>query len=515
MQMKFHLITLGCPKNSVDSEGMQGLLLAQGHRPVETAEAADVVIVNTCSFIQAARDETVGLLRELARTKRPGQGLVAAGCMAESHRDQLVADVPGLDATLSTQEWMRIPEVLRRLENTARGEMSTGQGAIPMIALSPVVSSAVVPLIPLAPASSSAVVPLIPLAPAAAPVAQTVAATPATLGSYGDWRTTPIKRHVRGPSAYLKISDGCNLRCAFCSIPSFKGDMRSKAMGAILGEARELVEAGVQEIILVAQHLTDYGRDLKLKDGLATLLGELCQVVPQDRWIRLMYAYPQSITPGVMRVIAEHPQICRYLDMPLQHAHPATLRRMRRPPDTEKTAALIRELRMTVPDIALRTTFIVGFPGETREEYGALLGFLETMEFDRAGFFRYSQEPGTAAATLEGQVSERVKQRRWDEAMALQQEIALRRARRWVGRSLRVLVEGSGTAEDGAPLIAGRSYRDAPEIDGLVWARGTAPVGTFVDVRVERATPYDLWGTLVSEVSARMPALPLAAATAM
>jgi len=326
------------------------------------------------------------------------------------------------------------------------------------------------------------------------PVAVT---TPDTLGSYGDWRTTPIMRSVKGPSAYLKISDGCNLRCAFCSIPSFKGDMRSKAMGAILGEARELVEAGVKEIILVAQHLTDYGRDLKMKDGLATLLDELAQVVPEDRWIRLMYAYPQSVTPGVMRAIADHPQICRYLDMPLQHAHPATLRRMRRPPDTAKTEALIRELRATVPDLALRTTFIVGFPGETREEYVELLRFLERMQFDRAGFFRYSQEPGTPAAALPAQVSDRVKQRRFDEAMALQQQVSFERSRRAVGRTLKVLVEGTGEADDGSPLVAGRSYRDAPEIDGLVWAYGSAPIGTFVDVKVEHATPYDLWGSLV------------------
>jgi ribosomal protein S12 methylthiotransferase len=468
--MKYHLITLGCPKNAVDSEGMQGLLLAQGHRPVESAEAADVVIVNTCSFIQAARDETVGILRDLAERKGPGQHLVAAGCMAESHRDQLLADVEGLDATLSTREWTCIPEVLTRFGPTgSRQPTRVDMGMIPLIALN----------------STEPAGPSIPL----------MQSQPETLGAYGDWRTTPITRQVRGPSAYLKISDGCNLRCAFCSIPSFKGDMRSKAMGAILGEARELIDGGVQEIILVAQHLTDYGRDLKLKDGLATLLEELCQVVPRDRWIRLMYAYPQSITPGVMRVIADHPQICRYLDMPLQHAHPATLRRMRRPPDTAKTEALIQELRRMVPDISLRTTFIVGFPGETREEYRELLSFLERMELDRAGFFRYSQEPGTPAASLPGQVSERVKQRRFDEAMALQQAISLQRNRRWAGRTLRILVEGSGTADDGSPLIVGRSYRDAPEIDGLVWARGTAPTGTFVDVVVERATAYDLWGT--------------------
>jgi ribosomal protein S12 methylthiotransferase len=466
--MKYHIVTLGCPKNAVDSEGMHGLLLGEGHAAVESPEAADVVIVNTCSFIQAARDETVGVLRDLADAKHAGQRIIAAGCMAESHRDQLLRDVAGLDDTISTKEWMRIVDV-------ARGAAPNG---------------------------------VIPLTPTAAPptfALEPTTATPAadTIGAYGDWRTTPIKRHVHGPSAYLKISDGCNLRCAFCSIPSFKGDMRSKAMGAILGEARQLVEAGVQEIILVAQHLTDYGRDLRLKDGLATLLEELCQVVPEGRWIRLMYAYPQSITPGVMRAIVDHPQICRYLDMPLQHAHPSTLRRMRRPPDTAKTAALLNELRAAVPDIALRTTFIVGFPGETREEYAELLRFLETMQFDRAGFFRYSQEPGTPAATLDGQVSDRVKQRRWSEAMALQQDISLGRNRRWVGRSLPMLVEGTGTSEDGTPLVVGRSFRDAPEIDGMIWARGTAATGTFVDVAIDRATHYDLWGTVGAQSAER------------
>lgn len=464
--MKYHIVTLGCPKNTVDSEGMHGLLLGQGHNVVETPEDADVVIVNTCSFIQAARDETVGVLRDLTNAKHAGQRVIAAGCMAESHRAQLLSDVAGLDDTVSTKEWMKIPAVLA---NASNGSVFPGNfSAAPNALTIPLQLTAQTPRV----------------------------ATGDTIGEYGDWRTTPIKRHVSGPSAYLKISDGCNLRCAFCSIPSFKGDMRSKAMGAILGEARELVDAGVKEIILVAQHLTDYGRDLKLKDGLATLLDELCQVVPQDRWIRLMYAYPQSITPGVMRAIADNPQICRYLDMPLQHAHPATLRRMRRPPDTAKTAALLHELRATVPDIALRTTFIVGFPGETREEYTELLRFLSEMEFDRAGFFRYSQEPGTPAATLDGQISDRVKQRRWSEAMALQQEISLGRNRRWIDRDIRMLVEGTGSAEDGTPLIAGRSFRDAPEIDGMIWARGTATPGTFVDVHVDRTTHYDLWGTL-------------------
>lgn len=478
--MKYHLITLGCPKNNVDSEGMHGLLLAQGHTTVGAADEADVVIVNTCSFIQAARDETLGVLRELGQAKRPGQRLIAAGCMAESHREQLTQVVPEVDATLSTKEWMRIGEVIA----PARAKRGIG-------------------LIELTPAASPK--PLIELTPVQiAPV--TAAASPGsvTLGDYGDWRTTPIKRHVSGPSAYLKISDGCNLRCAFCSIPSFKGDLRSKAVGAILGEARELVEAGVQEIILVAQHLTDYGRDLKLQDGLAVLLRELAQVVPQDRWLRLMYAYPSSITPGVIQAIADYPQIATYLDMPLQHAHPDTLRRMRRPPDTAKTKQIIHDLRAAVPDIAIRTTFIVGFPGETRDEFDALLAFLDEMEFDRAGFFRYSNEPGVHSATLDGQVSERVKQRRFEQASALQQQVSLRKNQRWVGRTLRVLVEGSGEAE-GRPVVIGRSFRDAPEIDNFVWGFGEATAGSFVEVAIERATDYDLWGTVVPQLASVEP----------
>lgn len=484
--MKYHLITLGCPKNTVDSEGMHGLLLAQGHAAAPSPEQADVVIVNTCSFIQAARDETIQVLRELGQAKQPGQRLIAAGCMAESHGAQIVQDVPEVDATLSTKEWVRIGEVI------APHAAKSGNDLIELLPSTahPLAKG----LIELAAASVSAK-PLIELTPMT-PVPRGLAPAAATLGSYGDWRTTPIKRHARGPSAYLKISDGCNLRCAFCAIPSFKGDLRSKALGAILGEARELVEAGVNEIILVAQHLTDYGRDLKLDDGLAVLLNELCRIVPDDRWIRLMYAYPASITPSVMQAIADHPQIVPYLDMPLQHAHPDTLRRMRRPPDTNKTRQLIRDLRRIVPDLAIRTTFIVGFPGETRDEFDALLAFLDEMEFDRAGFFRYSDEPGTHAATLDGKISERVKQRRYDEAAALQQQISLRKNQRWVGRTLRVLVEGNGEAE-GRPVIVGRSFRDAPEIDNFVWAFGVAPVGSFVDVAVERATAYDVWGAIV------------------
>lgn len=467
--MKFHIITLGCPKNQVDSEGMSGILAAQGHSLAGSAADADVVVVNTCSFIASARDETLSVLRDVAARKTPGQRLVAAGCMAESH-GSLVAAVPGVDAVLSTREWMRIGEVVGAPAPPANSApRSTTLDIIPLTSVAPAV-------------------------PAAAPAPFTPDLD--VPGVYADWRTAPIRRRVSGPSAYLKISDGCNLRCAFCTIPSFKGDMRSKAMGAILGEAQQLAAAGVKEIVLVAQHLTDYGRDLRLKDGLATLLDELCQVLPPDVWIRLMYAYPHGISERLIATMAQRPQICRYLDMPLQHAHPETLRRMRRPPDTDRTKGIINDLRAAMPDFALRSTFIVGFPGETNTEFRALAAFLEEMQLDRVGVFRYSQEPGTPAATLPQQVAPRVIERRWHEIMQLQQRISHRRNRRWVGREMRVLVEGQGETDDGQALIVGRSFRDAPEVDGQVFVWGTADVGTFVDVRVTEALEYDLWGEI-------------------
>lgn len=478
--MKYHIITLGCPKNSVDSEGMSGILSAQGHLPVARADDADVVIVNTCSFIASARDETIGVLRDMAAKKTPGQQLIAAGCMAESH-GAIVQGLPGVDAVLGTREWLRIGEIVGRHAEpelaVAKAPVGVGIGGWGDI-------------IPLAAG---------PAAPAPLPAPQTV---PLGLdlqvpGQYADWRTAPIRRQASGPSAYLKISDGCNLRCAFCTIPSFKGDMRSKAVGSIVGEAQALAAQGVREIVLVAQHLTDYGRDLKLQDGLATLLDTLCAELPADMWLRLMYAYPHGITPRLIEAMARHPQICAYLDMPLQHAHPAMLRRMRRPPDADRTLQIIGALRDAMPDVALRSTFIVGFPGETREEFAALLEFLQAAQIDRVGVFRYSREPGTPAADLPDQVSARVIERRWHEVMQLQQRIALSRNQRWIGRDIQVLVEGNGTADDGAPLIVGRSFRDAPEVDGQVFAWGTAAPGQLVTVQVTRSLEYDLWGKLV------------------
>jgi ribosomal protein S12 methylthiotransferase len=475
--VKYHIITLGCPKNAVDSEGMHGILSAEGHSLAATPDSADVIVVNTCSFIAAARDETLQVLGDLARAKRPEQRLVAAGCMAESHGDALRRKIPTLDAIVSTKEWMRIGHVVGEL-------MPQGKELIPL-ALS---------------AGPAAPGPLSVSLLDAAPVSPKGQPAPA---GYADWRTSQIRRHAHGPSAYLKISDGCNLRCAFCTIPSFKGDMRSKPMGAILGEARELAAQGVREIVLVAQHLTDYGRDLGLQDGLALLLDELCQVLPQDVWLRLMYAYPHGVSERLIQSMARNRQVCRYLDMPLQHAHPDTLRRMRRPPDTERTKATIQALRAAMPEIALRSTFIVGFPGETRQEFQALLEFLQEVRLDRAGAFRYSREPGTPAATLPGQVPPLAIEKRWHQFMALQQQISRERNRLWLGRSIEVLVEGQGETDDGRKLSVGRSFRDAPEVDGQVFVWGEQPVAALVPLRVTQALDYDLWGEPASGLAGR------------
>lgn len=466
--MKFHIITLGCPKNQVDSEGMSGILAAQGHTPVDSADDADVVIVNTCSFIAAAREETMTVLRDVAARKTAGQRLIAAGCMAESH-SALVAATPGVDAILGTRAWMRIGDVVGALQSDPAPSLPDAPQAREVIPLTSVT--------------------------APAPPSYDLSAP----GAYADWRTAPIRRRASGPSAYLKISDGCNLRCAFCTIPSFKGDMRSKSVGAILGEAQELAAAGVKEIVLVAQHLTDYGRDLGLKDGLAILLDELCAALPKDMWVRLMYAYPHGVSERLIATMARHPQICHYLDMPLQHAHPETLRRMRRPPDTDRTRRIIADLRAAMPDIALRSTFIVGFPGETNAEFQTLLAFLEEVQFDRVGVFRYSREPGTPAAALPDQVAPHIIERRWHEVMRRQQRISRQINRRWVGRVMRVLVEGQGRTDDGRTLSVGRSFRDAPEVDGQVLFWGAAEPGTFVNVQVTRALDYDLWGDAVGE----------------
>jgi ribosomal protein S12 methylthiotransferase len=301
-----------------------------------------------------------------------------------------------------------------------------------------------------------------------------------------------VRAAVQGSSAYLKIADGCRRPCTFCAIPLIKGKARSRPPEAVVTEARRLVEMGVQEIVLIAQDTTDYGRDLGRRDGLASLIDGILAQVPDLRWLRILYAYPGAITPRLIDTMAHHPQVCHYLDLPLQHAHPAVLRRMRRPSKVDRVRRQIEMLRAAMPDLALRTTFIVGFPGETEAEFAELDLFVREMAFDKVGVFTYSHEEDTAAATLPDDVPPEVKEERYERLMALQQGISLSRNQAQVGRELEVLLEGAG---DGLSL--GRTYRDAPEIDGLVILEEELPVGQMVRAKIVNAMAYDLVGKVV------------------
>jgi ribosomal protein S12 methylthiotransferase len=300
-----------------------------------------------------------------------------------------------------------------------------------------------------------------------------------------------LRLAVQGASAYIKIADGCRRPCAFCAIPLIKGAAVSRPPEAILAEASLLQDQGVREIILIAQDTTDYGHDLGMKDGLSSLLERLVRAAPNLDWIRILYAYPGYVTDRLIEVMASRPQVLHYLDMPLQHAHPQVLKRMRRPANMDWVYRTLEKMRRAMPDLALRTTFLVGYPGETEDEFQALLDFVEEIRFDKVGVFQFSFEPGTASEPLGDPIAAEVKQERWQRLMSLQQRISLERNQAQVGKTLQVLVEGQG---DG--LSVGRSYRDAPEIDGMVILEGEAPVGRLVPARITGAMAYDLTGVL-------------------
>ena len=438
---RFHVVSLGCAKNTVDSESMSALLQTSGYAETADASRADVVIVNTCGFIGPAKEESLRVLREFAGSKRPGQLLLAAGCLTQRYGAEVIAQAPGVDGVLGTRRWADVVEVVRALR----------QGGIPK--------------------------PVYRL-PDPGPVVMELPGIP--------------RRAVQGASAYLKIADGCRRPCAFCAIPLIKGTAVSRTPEAILLEAAALDRQGVHEINLIAQDTTDYGSDLGIKDGLAILLEDLLRAAPSVDWFRILYAYPGYVTDRLIDSMAAHPRLVPYLDMPLQHAHPDTLRRMRRPANVDWVHRTIETMRRAMPDLALRTTFIVGYPGETEAEFETLLAFVEEMRFDRVGAFTFSFEPGTTSEPLGDPVPTAVKDERRDRLMALQQTISLRKNQSFVGRTLPVLIEGQG---DGLSL--GRSYRDAPEIDGMVIVEGEAPVGTMVPVRITGALPYDLSGTVM------------------
>ena len=461
--MQYYLLTLGCPKNTVDSEGMAMLLSGAGYQGVSVPQNADVIIVNTCGFLEAAAEESLAALRDLAQHKRRGQTLIAAGCMAQRAGDRIVKEVPGVDGLLGTRRWMEIVPFVQGLRGGA------GQRAFGRYALLGDPERALIDAMP----------------------------RPAVVAG----------------SAYLKISDGCNAPCAFCSIPTFKGKLHSRPQAALAAEARALVASGARELILIAQDTSDYGRDLGQPDSLPDLMRAILKGATdpsverpeQDlRWLRLMYAYPGHVSARLIDVMASDPRICHYLDIPLQHGHPATLRRMMRPSHVDALLETFARMRAAMPDMAFRSTFIVGFPGETEEEFTGLLDFIQAIQFDKVGVFTFSPEPGTPACAMPGQVPEEIKDDRRAQVMAAQQHISLARNQAQVGRTLDVLVEAHGemTGRTGMvgkiPVSLARSYRDAPEVDGLVIFPDRLAIGQMARVKVTGAMAYDLMGEKIT-----------------
>ena len=449
---KYYLLSLGCSKNTVDSESMAQVLHHEGMRGVGDPESAEVLIVNTCGFINAAKQESIDALRELVEIKRADQMVIAAGCLSQRYGDTLVQEVPGLDGVIGTRRWMDIFDLISRLRGRVHPE------------------------------------PLYHL--------------PGEAQVVGRDERGVMRASIQGASAYLKIADGCRRPCAFCAIPRIKGTAVSRPLESIVAEAVRLQEMGVKEVMLIAQDSTDYGYDLGLKDGLAHLLDAIVEAAPEIPWLRIMYAYPGYVTPRLMETMAKHPQVLPYLDIPLQHGHRETLKRMKRPAKVEWVYETIGKLRALMPALAVRTTFIVGYPGETDEEFEGLLKMARDLEFDRVGAFQYSYELGTPSAELPDHVDDAIKQARYERLMELQSNISLKKNQALVGRTLDILVEGHGAGEDehgdetGDVISLGRSYRDAPEIDGYVLVEGELPVGEIVPVRITGTTTYDLLATV-------------------
>ena len=436
---RFHIATLGCSKNRVDSDGMAHLLRQRGMAPATRPDEAEVVIVNTCGFLGAARAESVGVIEELLAAREPGQVVIAAGCMPALGNYQ--ADIPpGVDKVLTTREWFRIGEVVGEL----LGE----------------------------------------------PIADETAGCEGML--------TTFTAAEAGPSAYVKVADGCDHACAFCTIPAIKGRQVSKRPLHVLGEIVDLVSRGTKEVVLVAQDTIRYGADLGIKHGLPQLLESIVEGVPDLPWLRLLYIYPSPLTLKMVDTLARHDALLPYLDMPIQHADKGVLRAMNRPSDIAMTRRLIDHARATLAEPVMRTTLIVGFPGETEAAFRTLYDFVAEQEFDHVGVFTWSPEPGTKAVELDlPRVEAAVAEERRAAIMELQQGISLKKNQALVGRTLEVLIEAVGEAEDDAghtePIAVGRARRHAPEVDGMVFVPGELPVGTLVELEVAAAGPYDLW----------------------
>ena len=450
--MKIGFVSLGCPKNLVDSEVMMGLSQESGHTLTSNPADAEVLVVNTCAFIDSAKEESINTILELAEYKKTGacKRLVVTGCLGERYRDELRAQIPEIDAVLGTGD---VPEIVGAIEGTRRS------------------------VIPLA---------LVPGARSPEPVARTL---PTYLYDAETPRVLATPRHF----AYVKVAEGCDYKCSFCIIPTLRGHYRSRPIAAIVREAHSLAARGTREIILISQDTTFYGRDLGQGAALPQLLRELNQVEGLE-WIRLLYLYPTTITDEILDAMAECDKVCKYIDLPLQHASDDVLRRMRRPGTGLSYQRLLANIRTRVPGVALRTTFIVGFPGETNEEFEELCEFVRTVGFDHVGVFTYSHEEGTTAHDLADEVPATVKTRRRNRLMAEQKKIVARAQRRRVGRTVQVLVDGPSPEHE--LVWRGRLAGQAPDIDPVVYFTEADPDvlqrGALIEAEIVGSREYDL-----------------------
>jgi ribosomal protein S12 methylthiotransferase len=462
--MKIGFVSLGCPKNLVDAEVMLGMAERAGHEITTEAEGADVLVVNTCAFIDRAKQESIDTILEMAEVKKQAAGrrLIVTGCLAERYRDELTREIPEIDAVLGTGEVPRILEAIGGAPRpaTAGAQPLTFYTRDPHAAAAPVSSSPVFGV---------------------------------DLPAYLYDADTPRRLATPGHYAYLKIAEGCDYKCAFCIIPKMRGHYRSRPIESIVREAERLAAQGVKELLLISQDTTFYGIDRQERGALPQLLRAL-NAVDGLEWIRLLYLYPTTISDEVIDAIAECAKVCRYIDLPLQHGSDAVLKRMKRPGTRASYEKLLARIRTRLPDVSLRTTFIVGFPGETDDDFAQLERFVDTVGFDHLGVFTYSHEEGTTAFALTDDVPPATKRRRQSRLMARQKQIVAKRQRARVGERSRLVVDGP--APDHELVVRGRLASQAPDIDPQVYLTDCDPTtlsaGDFLDVEIVGARGYDL-----------------------
>ncbi|HEY6999053.1 MAG TPA: 30S ribosomal protein S12 methylthiotransferase RimO [Candidatus Binatia bacterium] len=439
----FNIISLGCARNLVDSEVMAGVLHQNNYELVPDPEAAEIVLINTCGFIAAAKEESIDTILDVARLKEQGKvkKLVVAGCLSQRYPDELARELPEVDLFIGTGEVPRIAQILKEHEALARRQY---------------------------------------------------VGLPRYLYDHG----TPRVLSTPSYTAFVKVSEGCDHKCTFCIIPQMRGPHRSRSIESIVNETCKLTETGVKEVNLIAQDLTAYGRDRKDGTTLEALLRELAQV-PKLRWLRLLYAYPNFLDDTLLEVIRDSEKICKYVDIPFQHISRSILRRMRRGKSGSAVREAVQKLRQFIPGLTLRTSLIVGFPGETNSDFSELLDFVEETQFERLGVFKYSPEEGTAAARMEAEVPEQVKERRWQEVMDLQSVISRKKNEALIGTIQRVIIDDVALNSE---RVTGRTQGHAPEVDGVVFVESDdsrqkrVPVrpGDMIDVTITEALDYDL-----------------------